>query len=219
MESEKGFVPLGFSGDYVEDYLVRIQDHSLVDFISRGVGFFHDGIPKPDRKLMLELYAEGIIRVLVVPRDSCWTLPVRAASVVVMGTQYVYVEAEGSDRQLRDYELPELVRMQSRAVRHSGSGYFHLFCQAEAKDSFTRFLNDGLPLESQLLETHDLETWYHKQVRGDRIVGKQQAVDMLSFTFLARRVVSNPMYYDVTAGSRDENLSQIVDKLDEKVST
>jgi antiviral helicase SLH1 len=42
---------------------------------------------------------------------------------------------------------------------------------------------------------------------------------MLSFTFLARRVVSNPMYYDVTAGSRDENLSQIVDKLDEKVST
>jgi antiviral helicase SLH1 len=216
-DSEKGFIPVGVSDDYMADYLVRIQDHSLIDFISRGVGFFHDGIPRHDRNLMLELYAEGIIRVLVVPRDSCWTLPVRAASVVVMGTQYVYVEDEGSERQLRDYELIELVRMQSRAVRHSGSGHFHLFCQAEAKDTFTRFLNDGLPLESQLLETHDLDKWYHQQIQDNTIVGKQQAVDMLSFTFLARRVVNNPTYYDATAGSRDQNLSQIVDKLDERL--
>jgi len=119
----------------------------------------------------------------------------------------------GSDRQLRDYELTELVRMQSRAVRHSGSGHFHLLCQAEGKDTITRFLNDGLPLESRLLETHDLETWYHKQIQDGRMVGKQQAVDMLSFTFLARRLVGNPTYYDATAGSLDENLSQIVDKV------
>jgi len=218
METEKGFIPVGVPDAYVEDYVSRLQDHSLVDFVSRGVGFFHDGIPKPDRDLMLALYAEGIVRVLVVPRDSCWTLPVRAASVVVMGTQYVYVEDSGSDRQLRDYELTELVQMQSRAVRHSGSGHFHLLCQAEAKDTFTRFLNDGLPLESRLLETHDLETWYHKWVQDGGIVGKQQAVDMLSFTFLARRLVSNPTYYDATASSLDENLSKIVDKLDSEIT-
>jgi antiviral helicase SLH1 len=134
-----------------------------------------------------------------------------------MGTQYVYVEDEGLDRQLRDYELIELVRMQSRAVRHSGSGHFHLFCQAEAKDTFTKFLNDGLPLESQLLETHDLKKWYYQQIQDGTIVGKQQAVDILSFTFLARRVVSNPTYYDVMAGSRDQNLLQIVDKLGERL--
>ena len=216
METEKGFLPVGVPDAYVEDNLARLQDHNLIDFVSRGVGFFHDGIPKSDRTLMLELYAEGMIKVLIVPRDSCWTLPVRAAIVVVMGAQYVYVEGSGSgsDRQLRDYELTELVRMQSRAVRHSGSGSFHLLCQAEAKDTFTRFLNDGLPLESQLLETNDLETWYHKRVQNGGIVGKQEAVDMLSFTFLARRLVSNPTYYDATAGSLDGNLSRIVDKLE-----
>lgn len=214
MNSERGFVPAGVPDDRLEDYLVRVQDRSLVDFVSRGVGFFHDGISKPDRKLMLELYVEGIIRVLVVPRDSCWALPVRAACVVVMGTQYMYVEGESSDHQLRDYELTELVRMQSRAVRHSGSGHFHIFCQAEAKDTFTRFLNDGLPLESRLLETRDLETWYCRQVQEGGIIGKQQAVDMLSFTFLARRVLSNPTYYDALPGSADINLSRMVDKLD-----
>lgn len=219
MVTERGFLPSGVPDAYVEDYLVRLQDHNLVDFVSRGVGFFHDGILKPDRSLMLELYIEGIIRVLIVPRDSCWTLPVRAATVVVMGTQYFYAEGEGSDRQLRDYELTELVRMQSRAVRHAGSGHFHLLCQAEAKDTILRFLNEGLSVESQLLETHHLQTWFQEQIKTGRIIGKQQAIDALSFTFLARRVVTNPAYYDAESGSRDEKLSRIVDKLEGEART
>jgi len=108
--------------------------------------------------------------------------------------------------------------MQSRAVRHNRSGHFYLFCQAEAKDTFTRFLNDdGLPLESQLLETQHLQKWYQNRVKDGGIVGKQQAVDALSFTFLARRVVSNPMYYDASPNSRDENLSRILDRLEGKL--
>lgn len=216
-ETERGYLPPGISEDRLEDYLVRLQDKTLVDFVSRGVGFFHEGIQKPDRNIMLELYAEGIIRVLVVPRDSCWTLPVRAAVVVVMGTQYVQVEVEGLERQLRDYDLTELVRMQSRAVRHSGSGHFYLFCQAEAKDTFTRFLNEGLPLESHLLETRVLENWYKERRKSDGISDKQQGVEALSFTFLARRIVSNPVYYDCPSSSHDESLSRIVDKLEDSM--
>lgn len=214
MVTERAFLPKAVPDNYIEDCFARLQDPSLSDFISRGVGFFHDGIPKPDRNLMLELYAEGVIRVLIAPRDSCWMLPVRASTVVVMGTQYVHLEGEGADRQLRDYDLTELVRMQSRAVRHSGSGHFHVFCQAEAKDTFLRFLNEGLPLESKLLETYHLQTWYQDQVKQRKIKGKQQAVDALSFTFLARRIVSNPTYYDTTSGSRDEKLSRILDQLE-----
>ncbi|KAJ6509919.1 Sec63-domain-containing protein [Mycena vitilis] len=208
-ESEMGYLPDGVSQDRLEDYLVRLRDTSLVDVVSRGIGFFHEGIHKPDRNLMLELYAEGIIRVLIVPRDSCWTLPVRAAVVVVMGTQFVHAEADGADRQMRDYGLTELVRMQSRAVRHSGAGQFHLFCPAEGKDTFMRFLNDGLPLESALLDSPELRAWYTTHARLD----KQQLVDALSFTFLARRIATNPTYYDCVSSSRDENLSRIVDDL------
>jgi antiviral helicase SLH1 len=163
---------------------------------------------------MLELYAEGIISVLIVPRDSCWTLPVRAAVVVVMGTQYVYAEAEGSEYQLRDYALTELIRMQSRAVRHSGLGHFYLFCQTESKNTFIHFLTEGLPLESQILDTHDLEVWYRKT---GSVLEKQHIVDALSFTFLARRIVNNPTFYDCTSNSRNANLSRIVDKLVDNV--
>ncbi|RDB22853.1 putative helicase mug81 [Hypsizygus marmoreus] len=211
-ETETGYLSDGVAREYLEDYLARLQDATLIDFVSKGVGFFHEGIPKPDRNLMLELYVEGVIRVLLVPHDCCWTLPVRATVVVVMGTQYVHVEAEGSDRQLRDYGLTELVRMQSRAVRHTGSGYFYLFCQAEAKDTITRFLNEGLPLESQLLETEDLGAWHNAQRKYGGL-DEQQTLDALTFTFLARRVIGNPAFYDCTSDSRAENLSHIVDNL------
>lgn len=212
-ETERGYLPGNTPREYLEDHLVRFQDTTLLDFISKGVGFFHEGINKSDRNLMLDLYAEGIIRVLIVPRDSCWTVPVRATVVVVMGTQYVHVEGEDADRQLRDYGLIELVRMQGRAVRHTGSGHFHLFCQAEAKDTIARFLHDGLPLESQLLETSDFATWFDLQKRNLGSLQEQQIVDALSFTFLARRLVSNPVYYDCTSTLRAENLSRVVDRL------
>ena len=213
-ESERGYVPDDFPAEALDQYSARLQDRSLVDFVSRGIGFFHEGVPKQDRTLILQLYAEGIVRVLVVPHDSCWSLPVRAATVVVMGTQYLHLSADGEERQLREYPLEELVHMQGRAVRHNNTGHFHLFCQTEGKDTFIRFLNDGLPLESKLLETDHMQKWYKAmRAKGD-IRTKHDGVDMLSFTFLARRLESNPAYYDAAAGSKSEKLSRIVDRLE-----
>ncbi|KAI0660865.1 Sec63-domain-containing protein [Cubamyces menziesii] len=217
METAKGYLPDDVSVERLERYLARLQDAAgLQDFLARGVGFFHDGIAKADRLLMLELYAEGILRVLVVPREACWTLPVRARIVVVLGTQYVRVLPGTEERQVREYALEELVRMQGKAVRHRGAaGHFHLFCQAEGKDTITRFLNDGLPLESTLLEEGSvLRGWYRDRRRDGTIPDRQAAVDVLSFTFLARRLVSNPAYYDAKSTAVNELLSRIVDELE-----
>ncbi|TCD67667.1 hypothetical protein EIP91_012033 [Steccherinum ochraceum] len=214
METARGYLPDHILPEQLDPFLSRIQDINLVDFVTRGLGFFYDSLTKSDRVLILEMYAEGIINVLLVPHDSCWTLPVRAATVVVMSTQYVHISRNGEERQLRDYDLEELVKMQGRAVRHHGAGgHFHLFCQAEVKDTFSRFLHDGLPLESKLLETGELRGWYDSQKSQGKIRTTQDAVDALSYTFLARRLQSNPVYYDATSGSRSEVLSRLVDQL------
>lgn len=218
-EAGRGYLPDGFPEELVEDRVVRLKDRELGEFISRGIGFFHDGIHRADRALMLEMYLKGILRVLVVPRDACWTLPVRASVVVVMGTQYVQVDPRGDERHVRDYGLDELVRMQGRAVRHNASGHFYLFCQAEGKDTFTKFLNEGLPLESRLLEDDVLRRWYTAERLRGEILNKQQAAEALSWTFLARRLVSNPVYYDCSSASMDGALSRIVDKLDDESTT
>ncbi|KAA1466231.1 Sec63-domain-containing protein [Dentipellis sp. KUC8613] len=217
MSTERGYLPPEIAPDYLESYVARLEDRSLVDFIDKGVGFFHDGLSRTDRSIMLQLYAEGTIRVLLVPRDACWTLPVRAATVVVMGTQYIHVEAGGGERQVRDYALSELVRMQGRAVRHNGSGHFHLFCQAEDKDTYMRFLEEGLPLESELQDSDVLRQWYRRERRSGVIKSKLEAAQALAFTFLARRLVSNPVYYGAQH-TRDESLSRVVDTLEEFVA-
>lgn len=215
----------GMSGGYlpegVDETVLRgrvqmlLRDETLMDFILQGVGFFHLGVVREDRTRMLELYAEGIIRVLIVPRDACWTIPVRAGTIVVMGTQYVRVDPTNNERHVCDYSLDELVRMQGRAVRHNQLGRFFLFCQAEVKDTFTRFLDEGLPLESQLLEDDTLPVWYTEQRTQGKIKDKQEGAEALSWTFLARRLLSNGTYYDATSGSINNKLSTVIDTLED----
>lgn len=214
--SERGFLPESVSPIYVEDYLTGLQDPTLADFVSRGVGVFHHGVSKLDRNLILELFAEGIIRLLIVPREACWSLPVHAEVVVTMGTQYIQGDLSKSERQLRDYAIVEVVEMQSRAVRQNGAGHFVLFCPAEAVEMLNKFLNeDGLPLESQLLETGVLEKWHQERRNDGTIRNKQDGADVLSFTFLARRMMKNPIYYGIRPGtSEGEALSRIVDGLE-----
>jgi antiviral helicase SLH1 len=209
MEIGRGYIPDDISDELLEIYCLRLQDTTLLDFVQQGIGFFHLGIRKPDRLLMLEMFAEGIIRVLIVPRDECWSVPTRAKVVIVMGTQYVHVEGQGTLRQIRDYTLTEVVRMQSRAIQQSGTGFFHLFCQAESLDTYSRFLDEGLPLESQLPESEAFQEWVRSFSTTNQT--KQHVMDVLSFTFLAQRVVSNPSYYGFTTRERDQNLSAIVD--------
>ncbi|KAI0282301.1 Sec63-domain-containing protein [Russula aff. rugulosa BPL654] len=216
--SETGYLPSDVSAESLQPYIDRLQDRGLVDFISKGVGFFSHsaGMHKQDRATILDLYALGIVRVLVVAREACWTIPVRAAVVVVMGTQYFTLHNDGAERRLRSYTLEELVHMQGRAVRHGEMGHFHLFCQAEDKDTYMRFLEGGLPLESRLLRSDQLRQWYkHHRDRG-HIRNRQEGVQALSWTFLARRAASNPTYYD-NEGTRDECLSRIVDELEESI--
>lgn len=213
--TDRGYLNNDFSNDYVEDRAARFQDSALQDFVLKGVGFYHEGLHKNDRNLTLELFAEGVIHVLLVPRYSCWTLPVRASVVVVMGTQYTTMT--DLDHQLHDYSLTELVRMQSRAVRHSGTGHFHLFCDVESKDTFARFLDDGLPLESSILDSQELEDFYVLKERKNQSLAKQDLVDMLSFTFLARRITSNPTYYGNTSPSLSESLSRVADQVVQRI--
>ena len=215
-ETEAGYLPPDVSPEFLQSYHHKLHDPGLSNLLSNGVGVFHPAMHKQDRATILELYTRGILQVLVVAREACWALPVRAAVVVVMGTQYVSIHEDGARRQVRDYTLEELVHMQGRAVRHGDMGHFHLFCQAEDKDTYMRFLEGGLPLESQLLHSDQLRQWYrHHRSRG-HISSRHEGVQALSLSFLAQRIVSNPTYYECK-GTRDECLSRIVDELEESI--
>lgn len=212
-DAGRGYLSPAISEDAIEGYRHYLQDPELIDYITKGVGFYHHGLHKKDRSTILQLYLEGIVRVLVVPRDACWDLPVRASCVVVLGTQYVEVNPDTNIRRIRDYKLTDLVRMQSRAVQHQGTGHFHLFCQAEALDTYSRFLTEGLPLESTLAETDHLRSWMRSCENKGIGLSKQDLFDFLAFSYLSKRVASNPTYYGFTSTNHSENISRIVDQM------
>jgi len=216
LNNVRGFVPPHVDQNELEFRLAKLQDRTLIDFVSKGVGFYHEKVGKRDRALVLQMYVEGIVRVLVVPRYSCWTLPVRAGVVIIMGTQYVDFGEDKHDRQVRDYELEEIVRMQGRAVRPDLDGHLHLLCHPDAKDMFVRFLSDGLPLESSLLDAGSLVMdWIHRSRGANALIGeqakRQEVYKILSWTFLRQRIASNPVYYDIKRGEGDF-LRQAVEK-------
>jgi antiviral helicase SLH1 len=208
----RAFLGRGASAEDVEVYLRRLHNSALSDLISHGIGVFHEGMHRADLTLMLQLYLEGIIRVLIVPREACWTVPVRASVVIVMGAEYLSHVSE-ADRQLRAYSIREVAKMQACAVRPGQSGVFHLFCQAEQRDTFTRFLDEGLPLESTLVDSGMLKNWLQDMRKRGTIASKQDFVEALSFTYFARRLETNPLYYDGSPGKKEHDISRHVDRL------
>jgi len=103
--------------------------------------------------------------------------------------------------------------MQGRAIRPDVGGRLYLFCHPDAKDVFTRFLNEGLPLESSLIDAGSLVVeWIRKSRGAEERVKKQEVHKILSWTFLRHRIASNPVYYDIDRGVGDA-LWQAVEKV------
>ncbi len=218
----------------VEPMLVRLRDSSLSEAILHGIGVFYAGMNPSDAAIVLELFASGIVPVLLASRETCWTLPVQAGTVMVMGAQYVElppVRARDStgpmERKLRNYSLEELVKMQGFAARPPPStsqalkdgnagGQFHLMCQDEQVDAYIYFLNQGLPLESKLPESLTATTPTEVLGTISELLGpdpqRQDLVDLLSWSFLWLRMQSNPTYYDTKPGEQSARLSRLVDE-------
>lgn len=216
----------------------------LVEPLLHGIGMWWEGLPFKDSIRMLQLFASGILRALIVPRESCWTLKAQAGAVIVMGAQYVEVRSStpyerNPDKRTRNYNLQELAQMQSFAARprletvasrnHVGgaTGRFYLLCQSEQQEIYLKFLNEGLPLESSLVATleskpfsgeytltamlDNISDWSEHVLRKPRQPTRQDFMDIVSWSFLAKRIHSNPIYYNTSLGLESGRISRLVD--------
>ena len=84
-----------------------------------------------------------------------------------------------------------------RASRPSldDSGRCIIMCHAPKKEYLRKFLFSPLPVESHL--DHCLHDTFNAEIVTKTIENKQDAVDYLTWTFLYRRLVQNPNYYNM----------------------
>lgn len=191
-------------------HLEHVQDAGLRATLEHGVGFYHEALAKQDKRIVETLFQSGAIQVVVASKDTAWSMPLTAYMVIIMGVQ----QFEGKEHRYVDYPFTDVLQMMGRACRptHDISSRCVLMCQQVRKEFFKKFLNEGLPIESHLhLSLHD---HFNAEIVTKTIENKQDAVDWLTWTWMYRRLVANPNYYNMQGTTHrhlSDHLSELVE--------
>ena len=110
--------------------------------------------------LMKRLFKEGAIRLLVVTQNFCWELTGLAANMVILMDVERY---DGSEGRMVEYPIADVLQMEGLASKtlQSTDGSRRapkclLMCYTPRRDYFVKFLQEPLPVESDLAENlHD----------------------------------------------------------------
>lgn len=189
--------------------LERIDERALAESLTHGIAYFHEALSPFDKQAVKYLFQQGAVQVMLVSRDCCWEIDVKAHLVVVMGTQFF----DGREHRYIDYPIAEVLQMFGRAGRpQDKKSKGVLMVPAVKRDYYKKFLNEALPIESHLHDNlHDV---FLPEISNKMITSTQDAVDWVTFTYLYRRFLANPSYYSLTDTSNEglsAHLSELVE--------
>ncbi|KAF8886795.1 putative RNA helicase [Infundibulicybe gibba] len=195
----------------LQPHLDHIHDQGLVEVLKHGIGYYHEALDKQDKRVVQRLFESGAIQVLVASKDTAWSIPVASYMVIIMGVQYF----EGKEHRYIDYPVMDVLQMMGRACRPRDDERSRcvLMCQQTRKDFYKKFLAEGLPIESHL-PTHLLHDYFLAEIAVKTIENKQDAMDILTWTYFYRRMTQNPNYYNLHNVSHQhlsDHLSELVE--------
>ncbi|PWY89330.1 Sec63-domain-containing protein [Aspergillus heteromorphus CBS 117.55] len=188
--------------------LSRLQERTLAESLSHGIGYYHEALSPTDKRIVAHLFTIGAIQVLLASREVCWELNLTAHLVIVMGTQFF----EGREHRYIDYSISEVLQMFGRASRPGEDklGRGVLMVPAVKREYYKKFLNEALPVESHLQAyLHDA---FVTEVSTRTITSTQDAIDWMTHTYFYRRLLANPSFYGLTDVSH-EGLSTFLSEL------
>ncbi|KAI6134777.1 putative RNA helicase [Pisolithus croceorrhizus] len=202
---------LNIEEEDLQPHLEHVSDKGLVECLKDGIGYYHEAMDKQDKRIVERLFQSGAIQVLVVSKDTAWSLPLASYMVIIMGVQYY----EGKEHRYVDYPVMDVLQMMGRACRPTEDERSRcvLMCQQTRKDFYKKFLAEGLPIESHL-PTHLLHDYFLAEIAVKTIENKQDAMDILTWTFFYRRLTQNPNYYNLHNVSHQhlsDHLSELVE--------
>ncbi|VDK71756.1 unnamed protein product, partial [Onchocerca ochengi] len=153
--------------------LDNVQDKTLKETLSCGVGFLHEGTSVKDMAVVEQLFQSGAIQVCIVPRTMCYQISMHAYVVIIMDTQFY----NGKYHVYEDYPIGDVLHMVGLANRPGidDDAKCVLMCQSSKKDFFKKFLYEPLPVESHL--DHCLHDHFNAEIVTKTIENKQDAID------------------------------------------
>ncbi|KAH9988137.1 Sec63-domain-containing protein [Russula vinacea] len=195
----------------IQPHLDHISDRGLAETLKHGIGLYHEALSKQDKRIVERLFQSGAIQVLIASKDAAWSLPVSSYLVIIMGVQ----SYEGKEHRYVDYPVMDVLQMMGRACRplEDERSRCVLMTQQTRKEFYKKFLGEGLPIESHL-PTHLLHDYFLAEIAVKTIENKQDAMDILTWTYFYRRMTQNPNYYNLHNVSHQhlsDHLSELVE--------
>ncbi|KAL8434904.1 hypothetical protein Efla_000715 [Eimeria flavescens] len=170
---------------------VKTQD--LRDLLPYGFAVHHAGLPRTDRKLVEDLFADRHIQVLVSTATLAWGVNLPAHTVIIKGTQ-VYLPEKGAWAELSPMDI---LQMMGRAGRpqYDTSGHAILITQHSELQFYLSLNNQQLPIESQMIQC--LPDMLNAEIVLGSIRSREDAVHWLGYTYLYVRMLKAPSLYGV----------------------
>ena len=83
-------------------------------------------------------------------------------------------------------------------------------CHSPKKDYITKFISEPLPIESTLPQ--NLHDHLSAEVCSGTIESIQESIDWITWTYMYRRIVKNPNYYEI-AGRTGQHINDFLSEL------
>lgn len=187
----------------------NVQDSQLKKVLRHGIGIHHAGLSRNDRSLSEDLFADGLLQILVSTATLAWGVNLPAHTVIIKGTD-LYSPEKGDWEQLSPQDLLQMLGRAGRP-RYDTHGEGIIITNQADIQYYLAVLNQQLPIESQLISM--LADNLNAEVVSDNVKTRSDAVNWLSYTYLYVRMLESPDLYNVVNYEDDESLLKYRDSL------
>src|SRR3984957_16978856 len=182
------------------------NDANLKDLMPYGFGIHHAGMSATDRDSVENLFADGLLRVLVCTATLAWGVNLPAHTVIIKGTQ-VYSPEKGSWVELSPQDVLQMLGRAGRPQFDSYGEGIIITSQAEIQ-YYLSLMNQQLPIESQLMSK--LADNLNAEIVLGNFPNRDDGIEWLGYTYLFVRMIRSPGLYGVGADyEADETLEQM----------
>lgn len=169
------------------------SDKHLADLLLHGFGIHHAGLTKFDRSLSEDLFADGLLSVLVSTATLAWGVNLPAHAVIIKGTD-IYSPEKGTWTRLSPQDVLQMLGRAGRP-RYDTFGEGIIITQSTSVQYYLAMLNQQLPIESQLISK--LADNLNSEIVLGNITSRKEAVDWLGYTYLYVRMLGSPELYGI----------------------
>ena len=178
-----------------------VTDRDLKDIMPYGFGIHHAGLSRTDRSSVEDLFADGMLQVLVCTATLACGVNLPALTVVIKGTQ-IYSPEKGSWVELSPQDVLQMLGRAGRPQYDTFGEGIIITTQAEMQ-YYLSLMNQQLPIESQFVSK--LADNLNAEIVLGNVRSRDEAVEWLGYTYLFLRMLRSPGLYSVGADYEDDD--------------